>query len=72
MSGSCEPVFEDVESFCWVSRRVVELSLRCSVKAKGDVVSGVPDSCSLEHVCSGGAKCLLRAERVTTSRRKAK
>ena len=68
MSG--EPVFEDVETFCPAIRRQVGLSLRCAEAARGDVVSGVPVSCSLGLGCGMGVFCLLKAKRITTCRRR--
>ncbi len=66
MSGSCDPVFVDVETFCCVRRCQVELSLRTSGKTVGRVVSGVPVSCSLSRGCDMDARCLLKAERITS------
>ncbi len=71
MSGF-DPVFEDVEVFCAGSRRHVTLSLRVPRRVCGDVVDGVPVSCSFEASCSGGVKCMLKHRRVCTTRRKLK
>ena len=69
---SSEPVFEDVETFCPVTRAQVVLSLRVANWVAGDLVSGAPVSCNCEVGCSCGVGCLLRSIRVCTYRRKLK
>ena len=68
MSGSSDPVFEDVEAFCSVSHAQAILSLRVVAFVRGDFVSSSPTSCSSEVGCSRGTGCLLLAIRICTSR----
>jgi len=65
-----EPYFEDVETFCSARRCQVTLSLRTSQRPKVGVITGFPVSCNCEVGCSKGSICLLKANRITTSRRK--
>jgi hypothetical protein len=65
-----EPFLEDVETFCCKRRGQVLISLRVFGQPKGNVITGVPDSCNYESGCSKGAMCLLNANRITTGRKR--
>jgi hypothetical protein len=65
-----EPYLEDVETFCSKKRGQVLILLRTSEQPKGDMITGVPESCNFEVGCGKGALCLLKANRLTTGRRK--
>jgi hypothetical protein len=66
-----EPLYsEQVESYCSVRRVVVGLVLQTDRRFSGDVVVGVPVSCSLSLGCPMGPRCILWAQRIETSRRK--
>ena len=61
---------EEVETFCSKKRCQVLILLRTSEQPKGNLISGVPESCNFQGVCSKGPLCLLEANRITTTRRK--
>ena len=65
-----DPYFEDVETFCSARRCQVTLSLRTSQRPKGGLITGFPVSCNSEVGCNKGSLCLLKANRITTARRK--
>lgn len=70
LSTLSDPYFEDVETFCSARRCQVTLSLRTSKRPKGNTITGVSQSCNYEAGCSKGVLCLLKANRITTARRK--
>jgi hypothetical protein len=65
-----EPYQEDVETFCSKKRGHVLILLRTSQEPKGNMISGVPESCNCEVGCSKGALCLLKARQMTTGRKR--
>lgn len=70
MSGSFDPVFEDVETYCSLKRSgPVVLSLRVKSIPKGSVVTGFAVSCNCEVGCLKGALCLL-GKRITSGRKR--
>lgn len=64
------PYVEEIETFCSKRRAQVVILLRTSEQSKGDMITGVPESCNFQGVCSKGVFCLLKADRITTTRRK--
>ena len=64
------PFVEEVETFCSKKRCQVLISLRAPGQPKGGVITGFPESCNCQDVCSKGPLCLLKANRITTARRK--
>jgi len=65
-----EPYMEDVETFCSKKRNQVLILLRTSQEPKGDMITGVPESCNSESGCSKGVLCLLKAKQITTGRKR--
>jgi hypothetical protein len=63
---------EDVETFCPKTRCQVLVTLRAAEQPKGDMISGVPESCNSEGSCSKNPLCLLKASKITTTRRKSR
>jgi hypothetical protein len=61
---------EEVETFCSKKRFQVLISLSAPGMPKGNVISGVPESCNCEADCSKGALCLLKAKLMTTGRKR--
>ena len=61
---------EVVETFCSKKRCQVLISLRSPGLPKGNVITGVPESCNCEDGCSKGSLCLLKANRITTGRKR--
>jgi len=64
-----EPYMEAIETFCSKKRGQVLILLRTSEQSKGDMITGVPESCNSESDCSKGALCLLKARQMTTGRK---
>jgi hypothetical protein len=70
LSGSADPVFEDVETWCSLKRsRPVVLSLSVESAPKGSVITGFAVSCDCEFGCLKGVHCLL-GKRITTGRKR--
>jgi hypothetical protein len=61
---------EVVETFCSKKRCQVLISLRALGMPKGNVISGVPESCNCDAGCSKGALCLLKAKKMSTGRKR--
>jgi hypothetical protein len=61
---------EEVETFCSKKRCQVLISLRAPGMPKGNMISGVPESCSCKADCSKGALCLLKAKKISTGRKR--
>lgn len=70
MSGSSDPVFEDVETYCSLKRsRPVVLSLCVVAQSKTNLVTGVAFSCDCEVGCLKSAVCFV-GKRITTGRKR--
>jgi hypothetical protein len=78
-----EPYEETIETDCSTRRRTVKITLSCPVEPRGALITGVPVECShrghelmnREHGefiqrCEDSARCLLKAQRITTRRDK--
>lgn len=61
---------EEVETFCSKKRGQVLILLRTSQEPKGGMITGVPESCNCEVGCSKGELCLLKANLITTGRKR--
>ena len=61
---------EAVETFCSKKRCQVLISLRTLGQPKGNMITGVPESCNCEDGCSKGALCLLKAKQMTPRRKR--
>ena len=61
---------EAVETFCDKKRCQVLISLRVPGMPKGNMISGVPESCNFEDGCSKGVLCLLKANKMSTGRKR--
>jgi hypothetical protein len=61
---------EEVETFCSKKRGQVLILLRTSQEPTGSMITGVPLSCSSEVGCSMGVLCLLKANLITTGRKR--
>jgi hypothetical protein len=62
---------EDVETFCSKKRCQVLISLRTRWGIPtGNMITGVPESCNCEVGCSKGVLCLLKANQITTGRKR--
>lgn len=61
---------EEVETFCSKKRGQVLILLRTSQEPTGGMITGVPESCNCQDGCSKGALCLLKANQITTGRKR--
>jgi hypothetical protein len=61
---------EEVETFCSKKRCQVLISLRAPGQPKGNMITGVPESCNCEDGCGKGALCLLKAKQMTTGKKR--
>jgi hypothetical protein len=61
---------EEVETFCSKKRGQVLILLRTSQEPTGNTITGVPESCNSESGCSKGVLCLLKANQITTGRKR--
>jgi hypothetical protein len=69
LSKDSEPYLEDVESFCCLQRGKVRISVRTRWGVPvGDMITGVPVSCSFEVGCSKSVLCLLDVKQITCRR----
>jgi hypothetical protein len=72
-----EPILIDVETFCSVKNRMVQLTLQCKEQPKGEIVTGKPVSCTCQYTCQEKEKkianfpfrCYLHSLQITTKRK---